>query len=66
MKPVHGAPLTTIVFYHYIVNSVSEQFGYKHSSKHISLWSAEQQNIYRFETTWNYEKKNFWWTIPLG
>ncbi len=48
-----GAPLTSIVFFipSMEVSGAPKQPGYKLSSKHLPLCSAEQRHSYRFGTT---------------
>ncbi len=52
-----------------LVNGGRDLFGYWHSSKYLSLCSAEQRNPYRFGTTWGGVNDDrifiFGWTIPL-
>ncbi|XP_056621091.1 sex comb on midleg-like protein 4 isoform X1 [Triplophysa dalaica] len=40
-----------VIFPTMVVRGVQELFGYKHSSKYLSLCSSEQRNLYRFGTT---------------
>jgi len=40
------------------LTSKHQLFGYRHSSKHHPLCSAEERNLYWFETTWGWVN---WW-----
>jgi len=52
------------------VNGVYQLFGYKHSLKYLLLWSAEERNVYRFETTWGWVNDDrifiFKWTYSFN